>query len=610
VIVELVGPPGAGKSTLVEPVCAALRSCGIEAHEATALVDLLLARSWIGRLAGRRLATRRRSARSALVDVPYALRFALREPELAARAIAAIWQAPVSWRHRAVLLARVGTVAGRRDFLAQRLARRAAIFDEGLLHRAVNLFGWGDPSAADVCGYLRAVPPPGIAILVDTEDDAADRRIRRRGLPVRLRGQPTDRVDSFMRSAATIARSIPELSQERVRWLHLRNDGDVSAAAGLLRDRVPLLVDVGGAAAWPLFGQSGVVALRRPDRWYRNRPRSTHLSVADLEEPLGAWGIRRVHRARRVGSGRGVNLMLRTDAGEVLLKRYKPSLEDAAIANEHAVLVHLAAAGIPSVRLRSTPDGRRLVVSGSARYALFESISGHTPLHELVLSGRDRMRSTRQSGMALAILHRVLRDLRAPATTSSGLTERGDRALPSTWHAGRFDATGRADRAERLLELESLLQAADLRRGIVHGDFGPYNLLVRPGWPMVAVDFELSRADWRIVDLATALPRFAQSRLGFSDRRATLFLAGYEQIDPSLADELGWLPSVLEFLLLRRAAVCLDRLAAGQGDTWEAAAAKALREARSLERGEHPVARHLAAPPHARRGARALRGAP
>jgi Ser/Thr protein kinase RdoA (MazF antagonist) len=133
-----------------------------------------------------------------------------------------------------------------------------------------------------------------------------------------------------------------------------------------------------------------------------------------------------------------------------------------------------------------------------------------------------------------------------------------------------------------------------LRSSVIHGDFGPYNLLVRRGHPVVMADFELARNDWRLVDVVTALPRFARSRMGFSRYRAEALLRGYRSVDPEIDAELPYAPSLLEFLQLRFAAVSLERSTTDGGRSL-VRARSALLEARSLQAGTHPVARLLGA---------------
>src|SRR5919108_4340512 len=230
-IVELVGPPGAGKSSLLGAARRLLAERGIEAAEATAAVDRTLAESRVGRLAKPLLNRHARRSRTLLFDLPYAIRFAVVEWRVTAIAVHAIWRAPVGWDHRAVLLGRFLTVAARSHYLRSRLSERAAaVFDEGLLHRTVNLFAWRTGSGSEARRYLAAVPVPDLAIFVDAPDAVALARLEIRGLPLRLRGRSPATVNAFVVNACSIARSIPLLTAGRVDWIRVDNVADLAAA--------------------------------------------------------------------------------------------------------------------------------------------------------------------------------------------------------------------------------------------------------------------------------------------------------------------------------------------------------------------------------------------
>ena len=350
------------------------------------------------------------------------------------------------------------------------------------------------------------------------------------------------------------------------------------------------------AQHWPVAGS--LLGLRRPDLWYRNRPRTPRgIAAEQLRSLLQPWALTPVGPALRIGSGRSLTLIVDCVEGQVLVKRYKAGLEEASIASEHAVLAELERQGAPAVRLRHTNDGRTIVHDGADRLAVFEALPGYVPMHELLLMPGARRRAVRAAGSALARLHEALQSFEPPSVPSTGLDEHGGRARPSSWHLERLESRAAGQpfnaAAGRLRELDALLAALNLRSAVIHGDFGPYNLLVRRGRPVVLADFELARRDWRLVDVATAVPRFAVSRLGFARDRANAFLDGYGEVDPRLAAELPHAPALLEFLRLRFAALCLERQTADGDARWLAAAQSALGQARSLEAGRHPLARLL-----------------
>jgi Ser/Thr protein kinase RdoA (MazF antagonist) len=144
--------------------------------------------------------------------------------------------------------------------------------------------------------------------------------------------------------------------------------------------------------------------------------------------------------------------------------------------------------------------------------------------------------------------------------------------------------------SEELLRLDGQLSEAGLSRTVIHGDYGPYNLLVRAGREPLAIDWELTRLDWRLTDLATALPRFAGRRTGWDAGAADRFLGGYRSNAPVDPAELSHLPSVAEFLAIRRAIVCIGRFVASGDEAWSRQAKERLRLARSLADGRHPLA--------------------
>ena len=230
-IVELVGPPGAGKSTLLPATCALLARDGHPALESTAAVDQALRDSRLGRRLVRLFGDRGRRSRAALVDIPYGILFALRHGVAAREAARAVLSSPVRWEHRALLFWRFLSVAARSEFLRSRMGEGAAVFDEGLLHRAVNLFAWRRTgSLAAARRYLEAVPPPDLAILVDAPDELISARMERRGLPGRLRGRSRSTVTAFIGNACAITRMTPDTTRSRVRWIEVQNARDLASA--------------------------------------------------------------------------------------------------------------------------------------------------------------------------------------------------------------------------------------------------------------------------------------------------------------------------------------------------------------------------------------------
>ena len=116
---------------------------------------------------------------------------------------------------------------------------------------------------------------------------------------------------------------------------------------------------------------------------------------------------------------------------------------------------------------------------------------------------------------------------------------------------------------------------------MIHGDYGPYNLLLKPGAPVVVLDFELARLDWRVVDVAKAMQQFALTRKGIRPARAHRFVSSYAARTSFEEAERRLIPDVWLFLTLRRVIVCWDRHATTGEGRWlrEAGRKLALAEA-------------------------------
>jgi Ser/Thr protein kinase RdoA (MazF antagonist) len=136
---------------------------------------------------------------------------------------------------------------------------------------------------------------------------------------------------------------------------------------------------------------------------------------------------------------------------------------------------------------------------------------------------------------------------------------------------------------ERLQELDESLVASGLSRVIIHGDYGPYNVFFKPGAPIMILDLELSRLDWRMTDLANAAYFFALGRSGFRFSHLARFFEGYFSVNPDARSEIVFFPDVWQFLLLRRVIVCWRRALETPAGQWQAEAQRKLNLAHWIE---------------------------
>ncbi len=322
--------------------------------------------------------------------------------------------------------------------------------------------------------------------------------------------------------------------------------------------------------------------LPRPDRLYDRlrfrRRRQSEVDLAVVEEILAEYDLKLLESPQvPSGQGRCCSLIVTTRQGKKLLKLYKHTVEVPAIIHEHSILGCLAQIDFPSPRLVSTPAGETLVRRDEHNYALFDFIEGGFQYHNYFLLPAQVRQFIAASGETLAILHDKLKDFVPQGHNLNGFkSRREDRWRALDWYTsrltrciaetqrrsaelGRTEAAGLLERAnyfeESLAQLDTMLKEAELPRLIVHGDYGPYNLFFRRNAPVVVLDFEIARLDWRATELVDALQRFSYNRWGFRLDKMKCFLDAYRSQFSIASDELRLLPAVWKFLNVRRCIV-------------------------------------------------------
>ena len=341
-----------------------------------------------------------------------------------------------------------------------------------------------------------------------------------------------------------------------------------------------------------------VFLLPRPNWVYhRLKLRLRPLKPAELDdvrEVMEEYGLE-LTRVPQIPAviGRSRSLIVDTLYGKKVFKRYKESMSVPAIVHEHSILTYLAQVNFPAPRLFTTLTGETLVRRGEAVYALFDFIEGGRQYHNYVLLPAQARRFAALAGSTLAALHNQLGDFAPAGQHSDGFKSLAeDRWRDLEWYMDKLahctaetpclsipggDAgetiTILVERADwiqdTLYKLDHALKVAAPPRLIIHGDYGPYNLLVEPDESVVVLDFELARLDWRITDLAKAIPNFSYNRrLGFSFRNMESFLGAYRAHSAIGDEELQLVPTVWQFLSTRRVVVCWDNYCNTQVGHW------------------------------------------
>jgi Ser/Thr protein kinase RdoA (MazF antagonist) len=578
--IEIAGAVGAGKSSLVQPLQRALHEAGLPVRPVNEVVRL------------RRLTLKL-----------WTIAFALGHSRLTVSAARAALAAPIPWWHRRLIFGLTLGVGGR--LLA---ASRAAahdqwvLVDEGLVHRTVNLYGWrSEVPRREVTGYLEHVPMSGPLVVVDVSPGEGFDRATARGLPKRLTRRSDADVLAFVaRSTQIIALAADVMERRGVSVVRVDNGGELAETVrSAARRLTPAL------SPRPTEARVPTLALRfpmlpRPDRVVRRLRgrRARGLDESLVRAVLNAYDLSVNDRPRAIPSpgGRGRSMRVQTADGDVMVKQYKPSATAAGIALEHAVLRELERHCQSVPRLRGTRDGvTSIELESGLHYAVFNYDEGYIHPHEYIFMPSDRRRVDELAGLTLAALHRTLDGYEPPPSDTLGFTGRaGLRVRPVDWFVSQLRESAapaelRAWLEETLVTLARRLDDADLERGVVHGDYGPYNLMLRRGFAALVVDWELTRLDWRLVDIATALPRFAQRRTGFDMGAAHRVLRAYIDGSGMPVGDVVHIPGMLAFLNVQKAILSLTgprTTASGRDDP-----GRYVGLARALLDGRHPMSR-------------------
>jgi glycosyltransferase involved in cell wall biosynthesis/Ser/Thr protein kinase RdoA (MazF antagonist) len=290
----------------------------------------------------------------------------------------------------------------------------------------------------------------------------------------------------------------------------------------------------------------------------------SNIDVDQVSVVLDQFGLQLVGAPKNVATGRrNRNLVVHTDQGRKVLRRYRDGWPLSTIAYEHSILARLAELNFPAPRLVTTVSGSTFLSAMDGNYALFDFVDGANIVGRYLTAARlQRLRIT--SGELLARLHSDLegflpqgrhhlgfdsysesrrRDLAWYEQTIARLKERSVElaAGPSVAGAQVDDARWLARNAdevlERIADLRQTLAGVELPRAVIHGDFGLHNLLFQSDRSATVLDFELARLEWRLSEIVMIMGRAGLERSGH-------ILAAYQDIYPLTGDEWHVLPQV------------------------------------------------------------------
>lgn len=320
------------------------------------------------------------------------------------------------------------------------------------------------------------------------------------------------------------------------------------------------------------------------------------ITVAEAEEVLARFPAAGHLTALRWHSPRPFSAatLAETSEGEFFLKRHHRLLRTpAALAEEHAFMAHLRAAGLTVPGVVKAADGTGAIAKGEWTYELHRRSPG-------IDLYRDRPSWTPfltpghafEAGIALARLHLAARGFDGPSreghplvASFTILSARNPLAAAETYVEARpalaaflADKPWREELARLFASLGAGLseRLADLKPLWTHNDWHPSNLLWSPdGTVSTVFDFGLATRTCALHDLATAIERTAIPWLELegepADAEAALaLLAGYRAVIPLSPVDLDTVLRLLPLAHIEFALSEVDYFAGVLGDPAQA----------------------------------------
>lgn len=311
------------------------------------------------------------------------------------------------------------------------------------------------------------------------------------------------------------------------------------------------------------------------------KTRSSQITEIDIRNVLGVYDLGELegYGQPTTGSGRSQNLIIKTNRGRKVLKRYKYSLNLEAIDYEHSVLRRLETTGFCAPRLILNRDGETCTELEGRYYAVTDFILGFKYV-DFVISRRRKNKFIAEAARALARYHRLIDGFVPAGKKTDGFMPDGHRRWQeSDWYLREFDKYESLlkDREQNGTPLEHFFlrnmgrfkrDLADLSRKfeenghflpqlVIHSDYGPYNVLFDKDRVAAVLDFECSHLDWRASELIGAIYRFSGKRNGIDYDHARTFLTAYRSSYALAADEVALMPDIFRFARLRGLTISL-----------------------------------------------------
>ncbi len=253
----------------------------------------------------------------------------------------------------------------------------------------------------------------------------------------------------------------------------------------------------------------------------RARALLTPVEIQRVADLFHLQPLIRAHAYNRGSSRFAKAVVVKAGGARFLVKRRIGNPESIArVGSSHSVQRELANRNFPVVSSGRSITGSTWVAENGWVYEVFAFIDGDRY--------RRSAREARESGLLLARLHRTMRDWYLAPRQSNERGYHQNHTVALSWDllTARIIQADPAASRRSVLNLEEGLKerysassmvvekalelsASHGRNSILHGDFHPGNVIYRAGTPVALLDFDATRFDRMIFDVANGALQFA-----------------------------------------------------------------------------------------------------
>lgn len=323
--------------------------------------------------------------------------------------------------------------------------------------------------------------------------------------------------------------------------------------------------------------QRTIVGVPKPKKvWnqFRARFNSSAIDLDKVERLVSLYDLGQIKSCSypSIGASRSNSYIANTAHQKIFIKQYKESMTLEGITYEHSTLDYLSQKGFAApkpVRCKNNFTIQRL---DDRYYAIFDYLDGFIFNDYFFLKSKE-FRYLKEAGRVLAKYHSLVGDFVPSGKKLDGIKPNGKtRWQDHEWHIKEYEKyqyflKNLKNESKILFYIfnklkvfrdiySELIQMVEEKSGflpqtIIHGDYGPHNILIKKDGSISILDFECVHLDLRATELMSSLWRFANINNKLNYDRVNLFSNGYRSISSIKPAEIKLLPHIFIYEQLK-----------------------------------------------------------